>query len=65
MIAQEVSTTNAFGQTQSTIDLKADELIFKHLAKSGVVYAAMSEEKPFVSFFFFSLGGKLMMLVVQ
>lgn len=30
------------------IDLKADEIIFSHLKKSGVVHAAASEQKPFV-----------------
>ena len=34
------------GKQQSNIDLKADEIIFKHLKNSGVVYAAASEETP-------------------
>jgi hypothetical protein len=29
--------------------LAADDIIFKHLKASGVVYAAASEEKPRVS----------------
>jgi hypothetical protein len=33
------------------IDLKADEIIFSHLKKSGVVHAAASEQKPFVRFY--------------
>jgi fructose-1,6-bisphosphatase len=38
-----------FGKTQSDLDIKADEIIFNHLRKSGVVHSAASEEKPFVS----------------
>jgi fructose-1,6-bisphosphatase len=34
---------------QSDIDLTADDIIFKHLKKSGVVMGAASEEKPYVS----------------
>jgi fructose-1,6-bisphosphatase len=34
---------------QSDIDLTADDIIFKHLKKSGVVIGAASEEKPYVS----------------
>jgi len=29
--------------------LKSDDIIFKHLRKSGVVHAAMSEEKPYLN----------------
>jgi fructose-1,6-bisphosphatase len=34
---------------QSSIDLKADEVIFNHLKASGVVHSAASEERPYVS----------------
>lgn len=44
-----VTSKNAFGKQQSDIDLAADDIIFKNLEKSGVVYAAASEEKPRVS----------------
>jgi fructose-1,6-bisphosphatase len=40
---------NEFGKQQSDIDVKADEIIFRHLKESGVVAAAASEEKPYVS----------------
>jgi fructose-1,6-bisphosphatase len=40
---------NQFGKQQSDLDLKADEIIFNHLRKSGVVHSAASEEKPYVS----------------
>mmetsp|Transcript_37596 Transcript_37596/g.57601 ORF Transcript_37596/g.57601 Transcript_37596/m.57601 type:complete len:158 (+) Transcript_37596:1-474(+) len=34
------------GKQQSDIDIKANDIIFKHLKASGVVYAAASEESP-------------------
>lgn len=34
------------GKQQHDIDLKADEIIFRHLKNSGAVYAAASEETP-------------------
>ena len=37
---------NKFGKQQLDIDLKADDIIAKHLKQSGVVYAAISEEHP-------------------
>lgn len=43
--AMQVATMNPFGKQQSSIDLKADEIIFEHLKKSGVVFAAVSEER--------------------
>lgn len=47
--AVEVTTQNQFGKIQKDIDLKADEIIFKHLKESGVVYGAISEENPVVN----------------
>lgn len=47
--AHLIETMNQFGKQQSSIDLKADEIIFRHLKDSGVVYAAMSEERPYVN----------------
>ena len=44
-----MSSQNEFGNSQSTLDLKADEIIFSYLKKSGVVHSAASEEKPYVS----------------
>lgn len=41
-----VASKNAFGKLQSDIDLAADDIIFKHLTASGVVFGAASEEKP-------------------
>lgn len=41
-----MSTKNEFGKQQSDIDLKAEEIILKHLKGSGVVAAAASEETP-------------------
>lgn len=41
-----VQSKNAFGKQQSDIDLEADKIVFKHLEKSGAVFAAASEEKP-------------------
>lgn len=41
-----LKSKNPFGKQQSDIDLKADDIIFKHLKASGVVYAAVSEERP-------------------
>ena len=56
-----LKSKNQFGKLQSDIDLAADEIIFKHLKESGVVFGAASEEKPTVSiesssfdFWFFS-----------
>ena len=45
----KISTQNVFGDLQNEMDIKADNVIFSHLKKSGVVYAAMSEEKPFLN----------------
>lgn len=42
-------TQTPLGKTKSDIDSKADEIIFTHLKKSGVVHSALSEEKPYVS----------------
>ncbi len=47
-IAKELAQVNEFGKIQSDLDLKADEIIFKNLAKSRVVHSAASEEKPYV-----------------
>jgi fructose-1,6-bisphosphatase len=44
-----VTSKNDFGKQQSDIDLAADDIIFKFLKETGVVYAAASEEKPRVS----------------
>jgi len=44
-----VTSKNSFGKQQSDIDLAADDIIFKFLKETGVVYAAASEEKPRVS----------------
>lgn len=44
-----LTSKNEFGKLQSDIDVKADEIIFKHLKDSGVVYAGISEETPKVS----------------
>jgi fructose-1,6-bisphosphatase len=44
-----VTSRNDFGKQQSDIDLAADDIIFKFLKETGVVYAAASEEKPRVS----------------
>ena len=50
-----LKSKNQFGKLQSDIDLAADEIIFKHLKESGVVFGAASEEKPTVSFPILSL----------
>ena len=41
-----VTTKNEFGKVQSDIDLEANEIIIKHLKKSGVIYGCASEESP-------------------
>ena len=46
LLVHLVSTKNEFGKQQSDIDLKAEEIILKHLKGSGVVAAAASEETP-------------------
>ena len=46
-----LKSKNQFGKLQSDIDLAADDIIFKHLKSSGVVFGAASEEKPNVSEF--------------
>ena len=48
VIVRQLTSQNLFGKTQSDLDLKADEIIFNHLRKSGVVHSAASEEKPYV-----------------
>lgn len=48
-IVHQLATQNQFGKTQSDLDLKAEDIIFNHLRKSGVVKSAASEEKPYVS----------------
>ena len=48
-----LKSKNQFGKLQSDIDLAADEIIFKHLKDSGVVFGAASEEKPTVSFWYY------------
>lgn len=45
-----LKSKNQFGKLQSDIDIAADDIIFKHLKESGVVFGAASEEKPTVSF---------------
>jgi hypothetical protein len=47
-IVHQLPQINQFGKTQSDLDLKADEIVFEHLRKSGVVHSAASEEKPYV-----------------
>jgi sedoheptulose-bisphosphatase len=47
--ATTLTSQNVFGKQQSDIDLKADDIIFKHLKKSGVVFSAASEEKPYAN----------------
>ena len=44
-----LKTKNPFGKQQSDIDVRANAIIFEHMKKSGVVYAAVSEETPEVS----------------
>lgn len=44
-----LKTKNPFGKQQSDIDLKANEIVFKHMKNSGVIHAAISEETPEVS----------------
>lgn len=43
--AHLVETVNPFGKQQSQLDLDADKIIQKHLFKTGVVYAIVSEEQ--------------------
>ena len=45
-IETQTALKNAFGKQQNSIDLAADQIIFKNLEASGVVYAAASEENP-------------------
>jgi fructose-1,6-bisphosphatase len=47
--AHLLKTKNPFGKQQSDIDLKANEIVFKHMKNSGVIHAAISEETPEVS----------------
>jgi fructose-1,6-bisphosphatase len=47
-IVHQLAQQNQFGKTQSDLDIKADEIIFKNLRASGVVHSAASEEKPYV-----------------
>jgi fructose-1,6-bisphosphatase len=46
LIETQTALKNAFGKQQNSIDLAADQIIFKNLEASGVVYAAASEENP-------------------
>ena len=39
-----VALKNEFGKVQSNIDLEANEIIFKHLKNSGVIFGYASEE---------------------
>jgi fructose-1,6-bisphosphatase len=41
-----VASKNEFGKVQSDVDLEANEIIIKHLKKSGVIYGCASEESP-------------------
>lgn len=41
-----VGTQNQFGDHQLDADVKADEVIFRHLRASGLVFVASSEENP-------------------
>merc|ERR1711990_844444 len=41
-----LKSKNKFGKLQSDIDIAADDIIFKHLKESGVVFGAASEERP-------------------
>eukprot|EP00008_Paramoeba_atlantica_P011950 CAMPEP_0201491944 /NCGR_PEP_ID=MMETSP0151_2-20130828/31871_1 /ASSEMBLY_ACC=CAM_ASM_000257 /TAXON_ID=200890 /ORGANISM="Paramoeba atlantica, Strain 621/1 / CCAP 1560/9" /LENGTH=324 /DNA_ID=CAMNT_0047878565 /DNA_START=48 /DNA_END=1022 /DNA_ORIENTATION=+ len=43
---ETVGTTNLFGDSQLTIDVVSDKIVFDHLKKSGVVHTAASEESP-------------------
>lgn len=43
---EKVGTTNAFGDAQLDVDVKTDEVLFKVLKASGLVYVAASEENP-------------------
>lgn len=49
IIVHLLKSKNQFGKLQSDIDIAADDIIFKHLKDSGVVFGAASEEKPAVS----------------
>lgn len=40
--ASQLITHNEFGEIQSDIDLKGEEIILRHLKKSNCVYSAMS-----------------------
>jgi sedoheptulose-bisphosphatase len=44
--SDSVGTRNQFGDHQLDADVKADEVIFRHLRLSGLVHVASSEEKP-------------------
>jgi fructose-1,6-bisphosphatase len=44
-----LKTKNPFGKQQSDIDLKANDIVYRHLKLSGVVHAAVSEEGAEVS----------------
>lgn len=40
-----VESLNPFGKQQSQVDIESDKIIEKHLLKTGVVYAYISEEQ--------------------
>lgn len=44
-----LSQANQFSNQQTDLEIKADDIIFGHLKKSGVVHSAASEVKPYVS----------------
>lgn len=44
-----LKTKNQFGKQQSDLDLKANEIVFKHMKSAGVIHSALSEETPEVS----------------
>lgn len=45
--ANKVSSFNKFGEQQLDVDLETDSIIYEELKKTGMVYSALSEEKPF------------------
>lgn len=46
LLVHLVASRNEFGKVQSDIDLEANDIIFKHLKKTGVTYGCASEESP-------------------
>jgi sedoheptulose-bisphosphatase len=47
--SNKITTANDFGDVQLDFDVQIDSILFEHLKDCGVVYAASSEERPYLT----------------